>query len=59
VPNIKKWQLQLIGVTAMYIASKMEVTHFEDFLLIYSLKEVIAPKISEFARSSDDCYSVP
>jgi len=45
VPNIKKWQLQLVGVTAMYIASKME--------------EVIAPKIREFARSSDDCYSVP
>ncbi len=26
VPNIKKWELQLVGVTAMYIASKMEVS---------------------------------
>jgi cyclin E len=25
VPNIKKWKLQLVGVAAMYIASKMEV----------------------------------
>jgi len=56
VPNIKKWQLQLIGVTAMYIASKMEVTHFEDFLLIYSLKEIIAPKLKDFARSTNDGY---
>ena len=25
IVNIKKWKLQLVGVTAMYIASKMEV----------------------------------
>ena len=31
IRNIKKWKLQLVGVTAMYIASKMEVqfpTHY-------------------------------
>lgn len=26
VPNIQKWELQLVGVTAMYIASKVEVS---------------------------------
>jgi len=25
VPNVQKWELQLVGVTAMYIASKVEV----------------------------------
>ena len=43
VKNIKKNNLQLIGVTSMYIASKME--------------EVLSPKVGDFVKSTDDGYS--
>ncbi len=43
VPRIEKSQLQLIGVTAMYIAAKME--------------EIYAPKVADFAKSTDDGYT--
>jgi len=33
VPNIQKWELQLVGVTAMYLASKVEVNFLSYWLL--------------------------
>ena len=41
--NIQKHQLQLAGVTALYIASKFE--------------EIYPPKITDFVKSTDDGYS--
>ena len=41
--NVPKTELQLVGVTAMFIAAKME--------------EVYAPKISDFAKATDDTYA--
>jgi len=41
--NISKSQLQLIGVTAMLLASKME--------------EVYSPKLNDFVKSTDNAYS--
>ncbi|CAG9327905.1 unnamed protein product [Blepharisma stoltei] len=43
--GIKKDEFQLIGLAAMYIAAKTE--------------EVYAPKISEWAKSADNGYSLP
>ena len=43
-PNVKKEELQLVGVTAMFIAAKME--------------EVYSPRVSDFAKSTDNGYSV-
>jgi len=42
-PHIQKWELQLVGVTAMYLAAKVE--------------EIYAPKVSDFARSADNGYT--
>jgi cyclin E len=42
--NIKKEQLQLIGVTSMFIAAKME--------------EVYSPRVADFAKSTDNGYEV-
>lgn len=43
-PKVKKEELQLIGVTAMFIASKME--------------EVYSPRVADFAKSTDNGYTV-
>ena len=43
VHNVPKGELQLIGVTALYIASKME--------------EVFVLKVSDFARATDNGYT--
>lgn len=42
--NIKKEQLQLVGVTSMFIAAKME--------------EVYSPRVADFAKSTDNGYEV-
>ena len=42
--NVKKVELQLIGVTSLFIASKME--------------EVLSPKVRDFAKSTDDAYTM-
>ncbi|CAG9315892.1 unnamed protein product [Blepharisma stoltei] len=44
VPNIKKEEYQLVGVTALYIASKLD--------------EIYQPKISDFERAAAMGYSV-
>ena len=44
VENVRKIDLQLIGVTSLFIASKME--------------EIISPKVKDFAKSTDDGYTV-
>jgi hypothetical protein len=41
--NIQKHQLQLVGVTSLYIASKFE--------------EIYPPKITDYVKSTDDGYS--
>lgn len=41
--NIKKQDLQLVGVTSMFMASKME--------------EILSPKVQDFVKSTDDGYS--
>jgi hypothetical protein len=43
-PGIRKQEFQLIGVTAMYLASKTE--------------EIYSPKITDFAKSADNGYSI-
>jgi hypothetical protein len=43
VPNVPKWDLQLVGLTSMFIASKME--------------EVYPNKVKDFAKSADDGYN--
>lgn len=42
-PNVRKQDLQLIGVASMFMASKIE--------------EVLSPKVADFAKSTDDGYS--
>ena len=42
--NVPKQELQLVGVTSLYIASKME--------------EIYPPKITDFVKSTDDGYKV-
>ena len=42
--NIKKEELQLIGVTALFLAAKME--------------EVYSPRVADFAKSTDNGYNV-
>jgi cyclin E len=42
--NIRKEELQLIGVTAMFMAAKME--------------EVYSPRVADFAKSTDNGYDV-
>jgi hypothetical protein len=42
--NVKKEELQLVGVSAMFIASKME--------------EVYSPRVADFAKSTDNGYDV-
>ena len=44
VPNVAKQRLQLVGVTALWIAAKT--------------KEVHAPKACDFAYSTDRAYTV-
>jgi len=44
VPKIERNLLQLIGVTSLWIASKME--------------EVYPPKVADFAKSTDDGYTI-
>jgi len=44
VPRVSKAELQLVGVTALYVAAKVE--------------EVCTPKIKDFAKSTDNGYSV-
>ncbi len=41
--NVAKTQLQLIGVSALYLASKME--------------EIYPPRVTDFAKATDDGYS--
>lgn len=41
--NIKKQDLQLIGVASMFMASKME--------------EILSPKVFDFVKSTDDGYT--
>ena len=43
VYNIKKIELQLIGVTALWVSSKIE--------------EIYAPRILDFVKSTDDGYT--
>lgn len=43
VPNVKRNQLQLVGVTAMYLASKYE--------------EIYAPDVADFVYVTDNAYS--
>ena len=43
-PNVRKTELQLVGVTALYLSAKME--------------EVYSPKIQDFARATDNAYKV-
>ena len=40
VPNIKKWDLQLLGLTSLFVASKMEV----NFIYLYSVIHFIYRK---------------
>ena len=42
--NVKKEELQLIGVTALFLAAKME--------------EVYSPRVADFAKSTDNGYNV-
>ena len=42
--NVRKEELQLIGVTAMFVAAKME--------------EVYSPRVADFAKSTDNGYTV-
>lgn len=42
-PGVLKQNLQLLGVTAMYVAAKME--------------EVLSPKVADFVKSTDNGYS--
>lgn len=42
--NVRKEELQLIGVSSMFIASKME--------------EVFSPRVADFAKSTDNGYDV-
>jgi hypothetical protein len=44
VPDVEKSQLQLVGVTALYAAAKLE--------------GIDAPKAADFAQSTDGCYTV-
>jgi hypothetical protein len=44
VINIPKQELQLVGVTSLYIASKME--------------EIYPPKITDYVKSTDDGYKI-
>jgi len=43
-PQVRKEELQLIGVTAMFIAAKME--------------EVYSPRVADFAKATDNGYTV-
>ena len=43
VPNLPKIELQLIGVTALYMAAKVE--------------EIYPPRVASFAKSTDGAYS--
>lgn len=43
-PQVRKEELQLVGVTAMFIAAKME--------------EVYSPRVADFAKSTDNGYTV-
>ncbi len=43
-PNVRKTELQLVGVTALYLSAKME--------------EVYSPKVQDFARATDNAYKV-
>jgi len=43
VKSVPKTELQLVGVSAMFIASKME--------------EIYCPKIADFAKATDDAYT--
>lgn len=42
--NVRKEELQLVGVTAMFMAAKME--------------EVYSPRVADFAKSTDNGYTV-
>jgi len=44
VPRVGKSELQLVGVTALYVAAKME--------------EVYVPKIQDFAKATDNGYTI-
>jgi hypothetical protein len=43
VPDVPKIDLQLLGVSSMFVACKME--------------EISPPKVADFARSTDDGYT--
>lgn len=42
--NVRKEELQLVGVTSMFIAAKME--------------ECLSPRVADFAKSTDNGYTV-
>lgn len=44
VPRVSKAELQLVGATALFTAAKME--------------EVCTPKIRDFAKSTDNGYTI-
>lgn len=43
-PRVAKSDLQLVGVTALYLAAKME--------------EIFSPKLSDFVKSTDNGYTI-
>lgn len=61
VENIRREDFQLLGITALHIASKTEVLFpalLPISLVCHSPQEVYPPKMEDFKKIASDCYSL-
>ena len=56
VPNIPKWKFQLIGITSLFAAAKVEVKCPFDYLFD-NIRKSICEQSKDFAKSTDDGYT--
>ena len=57
--TLKRNQLQLVGVTAMFVASKVgPAFSFSLYLLLLQVEEMYAPELTDFVYITDSAYTV-